>query len=124
MMPGWPRAPETHREFSQRLPLLIEPRGRLNEIRQIRASGGRARPSFGPRQDGIAEGCDQSAPGWRNLSDAFPINDCGTSSRSERRRPPFCELQKQLIAIPMGEARDGYTLFTKLKAGRSKLVRQ
>jgi hypothetical protein len=55
MMLGWPRAPETHREFSQRLPLLIEPRGRLNEIRQIRASGVRARPSFGPRQDGIAE---------------------------------------------------------------------
>ena len=124
MMPGWPRAPETHREFSQRLPLLIEPRGCLNEIRQIRASGGRARPSFGPRQDGIAEGCDQSAPGWRNLSDAFPIRDRGTSSRSERRRPPFRQLPKQMIAISMREARDGHALFTKLKAGGSKQVRQ
>jgi hypothetical protein len=124
MMPGWPPAPETHREFSQRLPLLIEPRGRLNEIRQIRASSGSARPGFGPRQDGIAEGCDQSAPGWRNLSDAFPIRDCGTSSRSERRRLPVRQLPKQLIAIPMREARDGYTLFAKLKAGGSNQVRQ
>jgi hypothetical protein len=117
MMPGWPRAPETHREFLQRLPLLIEPRGRLNEIRQIRASGVRARPSFGPRQDGIAERCDQSAPSWRNLSDAFPINDRGTSSRSERRRLPVRQLPKQLIAIPMREAREGHWPSTELKAG-------
>jgi hypothetical protein len=55
MTPGWPRAPETHREFSQSLPLFMKPRGRLNEIRQVLASGGGARPSFGPRQDGIAE---------------------------------------------------------------------
>jgi hypothetical protein len=103
---------------------LMKPRGRLNEIRQIRASGDRARPSFGSRQDGIAEGCDQSAPSWRNLSDAFPIRDRGTSSRSGRNRPPFRQLPKQMIAIPMGEARNGYTLFAKLKAGKSKQVRK
>jgi hypothetical protein len=121
--PGWPRAPETHQEFSQSLPLLMEPRGRLNEISQIRPSGGGARPSFGPRQDGIAERCEQSAPSWRSLSDAFPIKDRGTFSLSERRRPPLRQLPKQMIAIPMGEARDGHALFTKLKAGRSKQVR-
>jgi hypothetical protein len=121
---GWPRALETCFRPSGHLPLLIEPRGRLNEIRQMRASGGRARPSFGPRQDGIAERCDQSAPSWRSLNDAFPIDNRGTSSLFERRRPPFRQFLKQLIAIPMGEAHDGYTLFTKLKASRSKKVRQ
>jgi len=53
----------------------------------------------------------------KRLRDAFPTRDRGTFSRSERRRPPFRHLQKLLIAIPMGEALDGYALSTNLKAG-------
>jgi hypothetical protein len=47
----------------------------------------------------------------------FQYEIARSSSLSERCRSPFRQLPKQLMAVPMGEARDGHWPSTKLKAG-------